>query len=761
MEASRRGFRAGILLGLFLIVLCLPLTKISFAAQTTQVVLYPSNNAYVDSGNSNTNYGGSTILATEAYNWYDLSTRYMNSWLMFDLSSIPPSATITSAVLSVTGVYSDYYSIVGSYSSASNSWSEDSITWNNQPSQGVTPTDTQYVTNSTSLYSWSVTSLVADSLSSGAVSVVLKPTSSQSSNSKGYSVYYSKEAGSSVSPSLTITYSYVSSAVSVPSSVQYGNGVTITGNTDPVQSEGTTVLEYSSDQVVWNNIASGSGGTYSFNWTPPAAGTYYVRSSWTLTWSGGSYTANSASSELSVTPAPSSIQLSLNPTTINPSGSVSLSVTLSPQASDGTVAIQYSTDQSTWITLATGTPKSGVFTYTWSPGLVGTFYIRATWTGDTDYQNSVSSTATLLVVAHTTMLTLSAPTSASLGQSIVVIATLEDNLGNPVPGTEIGFTIGSTEIGNAVTNPSGSASITYMLTQSAGAYAITAIYDGSSTYQGSSAESALVINPWTLTITSGVSSVPLVNFNGVNYTTDISDKVLIYVNSSGNYNLRVNTPLVTAEGTRIAFVSWGDGTTSSTRTVDIDSDTSFAVTTKIQYLLTIASTYGTPLGGGWYDSGSVASFSIQSAVNQGNSTQRAFTGWSKNGSLFSQAANGTLTMNGPTSLVASWKKQFYLTLVSPYGSPSGGGWYNVGSTAVVSVHSPVSTGFLTSRVFQGWTGNVTGDSPSLSFPITGPMSLTATWTTDYTELYLVVGVIAIAVVAGGVYLLRRSAATKK
>jgi uncharacterized repeat protein (TIGR02543 family) len=436
-------------------------------------------------------------------------------------------------------------------------------------------------------------------------------------------------------------------------------------------------------------------------------------------------------------------------------------------------------------------------------------------------------------------LTLSAPTSSSLDQSIVVIATLKDSKGNPVSNAGIRFTIGSTVIGNAVTNPSGSASITYTLTQAAGSYAITATYGGSSTYLGSSAESALVIDPWTLTITSGVSSVPLVNFNGVNYTTDISNKVLIHVSSSGNYLLRVNSPLLTAEGTRAVFVSWGDGTTSSTRTVNIDSDTSLSISTKLQYRLTIVSTYGRPAGKGWYDSGSVANFSIQSAVDQGNSTQRVLTGWSKNGSPFLGASNGTLVMNGPTSLSAAWQKQFYLTLVSPYGSPSGGGWHDAGSQAAVSLQSPVkltnvtryvvsgfngtgaaplsgsgtsvsfaltspstlsfqwktqylvqvstpygspsgegwydsgsqaeisvsptqvATGLLTSKVFHGWTGNATGTSQSLSFTVDGPMSITATWVDNYTELYVVGGVVAIAAVAGGVYLLRRSAAAKK
>jgi len=314
------------------------------AAQTVQTVLYPTDDAYIDSSNAGSNYGTSTALATLSYSAYlGLSTRYMQSWLKFDLSGIPPAASITTATLTLHSSYARVYAIVGVYS-ASNSWSESSITWNSAPRGSISGSysDTQYVTNSTTTYNWSVSSLVSGIQGVGSVTLVLQPTSSQSSNSNGYAVYYSKEAGGSLSPSLSITYSYVSSSLSLSSSpIQYGSSVPVTGNTDPVQSGGTTTLQYSTDQSSWNNIASQTGGTYTFSWTPASAGTYYLRSSWTITWSGGSYTANSANSQLTVTRAPSSLQVSVTPTSTSRLGTVSITASLTPPLSDGTITLQH------------------------------------------------------------------------------------------------------------------------------------------------------------------------------------------------------------------------------------------------------------------------------------------------------------------------------------------------------------------------------------------------------------------------------------
>jgi dolichyl-diphosphooligosaccharide--protein glycosyltransferase len=65
--------------------------------------------------------------------------------------------------------------------------------------------------------------------------------------------------------------------------IVYGQNVTILCNVTPSLSGGTVRFEYSSDNVTWTLISSGVllEGEYSTVWSPPSAGTFYVRAFWT------------------------------------------------------------------------------------------------------------------------------------------------------------------------------------------------------------------------------------------------------------------------------------------------------------------------------------------------------------------------------------------------------------------------------------------------------------------------------------------------
>ena len=173
----------------------------------------------------------------------------------------------------------------------------------------------------------------------------------------------------------------------------------------------------------------------------------------------------------SYTPAPSEVQLAISQNTVSLGGSVILTASISPAtASDGTVTIQYSSDGVNWGTLSSGTPTSGTFSYFWSPESVGTYYLRATWTGDTYYQGSTSNEQTLVVQQIQTSISLSAPSTSNLDQSITITAMLRDSTGNPISGAQILFELGSSTIGTAYTGADGSATLGYTLAVSAGAY---------------------------------------------------------------------------------------------------------------------------------------------------------------------------------------------------------------------------------------------------------------------------------------------------
>jgi len=429
-------------------------------------------------------------------------------------------------------------------------------------------------------------------------------------------------------------------------------------------------------------------------------------------------------------------------------------------------------------------------------------------------------------------MTISAPTSARLDDTISLTATLRDSGNNPVVGAPVSFGFDSQGIGSATTDSSGVATLSYKLATNAGSHVVTASYAGSNTYTPSTAKSALTVSPWKLIITSAVTQAPLIRLKGVDYTTDVSGKVVISVNSTSVVNLQVNDFLVTTNGTRAVFVQWGDGTTTNPRSINVNTDVTLSVTTKFQYYLTVTSPYATPNGAGWYDSGSTAKFSVQSPVDQGNNTRRVFIGWLKGGSPVSNSTNGSLQMSAPATLSASWKKQYYLTIVSQYGSPSGAGWYDVATTVSGSIQSPfpttngtrfIATGYvgtgtapqsgtgtsvsftlsapaaltfqwkaqyfiqvntpysnatgagwydsgtqatvsiketsvslnpLVSKVFSGWTGDATATSRSIVVMMDGPKQLTATWSDNYTNVYIAAGGVAAVVVAGLSYFIR-------
>lgn len=78
--------------------------------------------------------------------------------------------------------------------------------------------------------------------------------------------------------------------------------------------------------------------------------------------------------------------------------------------------------------------------------------------------------------------------------------------------------------------------------------------------------------------------------------------------------------------------------------------------------------------------------------------------------------------------------QNYLTVISPYGTPGGQGWYNAGKTAYASVSTGVvDHGNGTRHVFSSWNQDASGANYVQSNPIlmNGPKTAMANWKTQY------------------------------
>ena len=159
-----------------------------------------------------------------------------------------------------------------------------------------------------------------------------------------------------------------------------------------------------------------------------------------------------------------------------------------------------------------------------------------------------------------------------------------------------------------------------------------------------------------------------------------------------------------------------------------------------QYQLTMATNFGSTspaAGTSWVNAGSsVTIFAVSPSVVSGE--QYVWNGWSGSGTgYYSGAGNNSalVTMSAPITETASWTHQYQLTVSSSYGSPTGQGWYNAGSSASFAVTTPASGGTGTQYAFTTWTGSGTGSyngaSSSQSVTMNNPISETASWQTQY------------------------------
>ena len=157
-----------------------------------------------------------------------------------------------------------------------------------------------------------------------------------------------------------------------------------------------------------------------------------------------------------------------------------------------------------------------------------------------------------------------------------------------------------------------------------------------------------------------------------------------------------------------------------------------------QYKLTVATdpaNLGTVTGGGTYNQGSSASFSVtQTTIQSSANTRYVFSHWG--GDYSGVGSSGTVTVNGAMKVTAVYQLQYYLSVQSQLQGapvPQGAGWYNAGDTATIT-SSGQPVGDSSSRiVFQGWSvdGQSSQSGPSLSVTMDAPHSVTANYKQQY------------------------------
>jgi len=216
--------------------------------------------------------------------------------------------------------------------------------------------------------------------------------------------------------------------------------------------------------------------------------------------------------------------------------------------------------------------------------------------------------------------------------------------------------------------------------------------------------------------------------------------------ASGSSHTIGTTSPQTAGTTRYIYSSWSDGGAIS-HSVSPTSAGDYTATFNTEYQLTVTknpaqangdiklgSTWynGVSTASAWFSSGASPAIEVTTPDTSGGS-RYVFGSWS--GDKTGSTNPTTIAMNSAKSVTANYNTQYYLTVSSSYGSPTGEGWYNAGSTASFSVTTPASGGTGTQYPLIAWTGTGTGSYTGTNNPgsatMNGPVTETASWGTQY------------------------------
>ena len=185
--------------------------------------------------------------------------------------------------------------------------------------------------------------------------------------------------------------------------------------------------------------------------------------------------------------------------------------------------------------------------------------------------------------------------------------------------------------------------------------------------------------------------------------------------------------------TRYMFSVWTGDSWAATPIALIFMDgpkTVIAVFTT-QYYLTVDSDYGTATGEDWYYSGDTAFAGLDADIYTVGTMQCVFAQWTGDATGTNYAQSSGVVMDAPKTVTAQWTKQYYLTVTSAFGNPTGEGWYDSGSTATFSVTTPYAGGPGTQYVFTGWSRDFNGQAASAYVTMNDAKTVTAVWVTQY------------------------------
>lgn len=150
----------------------------------------------------------------------------------------------------------------------------------------------------------------------------------------------------------------------------------------------------------------------------------------------------------------------------------------------------------------------------------------------------------------------------------------------------------------------------------------------------------------------------------------------------------------------------------------------------------------------WITSGELLFTVIREEIQVSNDTKYVFVRWVTENEVLSSTEIKKI-VDTPTRIIVDYEPWYYVFVRSDYGSASGSGWYKSGSNVNISIE-PLTVGFLITYIFDGWSldGEYISKDAVLTLTVTKPLTFTARWRTDYTQLTILIVFIMLGSVIG-------------
>jgi len=237
------------------------------------------------------------------------------------------------------------------------------------------------------------------------------------------------------SPAVSFTITRIPSSITLSlnaTSIYLGRSILVEGVLSPVVSGAMVTVNYTSPNgtVISRLLPIDATGGFRDVFRPDVDGVWKIRAGWA-----GDATHSPALSsiyELTVVKKkPSTITCSVSPSTIQAYGNVTISGAISPVRAYVQVVLQYKVGE-LWVDIATvRTGSDGSYRYVWSPENVGSYFIRAYWLGDEEYEGSMSVEQPLTVLKGSSTLTIHVtPLYAVVGGNVTISGQLTPNIPN-------------------------------------------------------------------------------------------------------------------------------------------------------------------------------------------------------------------------------------------------------------------------------------------------------------------------------------------